>query len=161
MRRIAVIALVALGVLTGCTPGPSPIAALVLIADGRVKLLLDLCGDEQLQDVFVSSDSGENWFVAVPHTNAGTGTGTGTEITLLERPRGWYQDSGGLTSFGPGRYGVVVSTSRGGLARHAQLEFTLDALRNLTYGQVLAADADGNTSPMSRKKFRERADDSC
>ncbi|MFI6317214.1 hypothetical protein ACIBG8_06835 [Nonomuraea sp. NPDC050556] len=157
MRRIAVM-LMALGVLTGCTPGPSPIAALHLGADGRVKLLYGLCEGEQPRSASLAPGSGGGTWTVLALDGK-----PAAELTLLEKAPGWEQTSAELDALGPGRYFLEVTTGgyRGNQRRNARFDFTLDGLRGLADGQVLAADADGKATPMTRGEFAERARESC
>jgi hypothetical protein len=161
--------------LAGCSPDPHPYLALTMV-DDRPTLLIAACARSQVSYITLresdktvspaptgSQPSSREWSVASPlSTPAPNGVKHPTaaapaQITLFERPSSWLITQETMRAFREdAEYRV-----NGGLANVASLEFTVALLRELAPGTVLTGVGYQDQHVVSEAKFEKAAQKDC
>lgn len=161
MRRIAVavMAVVAVGALTACSPEVYRQLAVHLV-EGEVELLFAPCTGKRVHDVIVREVDSAAEAERIWHVSGGPESATVTSLRLFEVPDGWVVGSDDLTELDPNRsYRIRVEADS--VEDSLLAGVTLDAVAALNDGEVLGADKQYNAVAMPRAEFEQIAAKPC
>jgi hypothetical protein len=157
VRRVAAsaAALLAAGLLAGCTPANKPVTALRWVNGHAVLLIACPTMPSDRISVYLNSGSPSTAWTIDRAAQAG---GLPGQVTLFEAPGGWTVSDGSLTALQPGvRYDVWVL----GHAKSVPITFTVADLTALAGDQVLVGEPASRSKVVSESTFRADAKKAC